>query len=754
MPLDYKHLKRPDFFVPLCMHFSDSSNGFILTTGSLMQLKNHQWVPVNTGEPSAFFYSNVFTIDQQNTFLCGYDGKVSKFNGDSLSVIFSVDETTVVSPILNTIFMTDSVHGWAAGESGTVIKIDSTAYTLHNQLPMYSFRDMYFDTPDHGWMIGYTQENIDNGGVVFEYKNEEWNMHSAVDGRIYDIEFSSPGHGFITTATHIYAYNSTTDEWVQQDIPGYYQQYHLSLLDDNYGISVSDNYQVMTYENGVWSTGPAPQVADLACVYTTGHGSAWAVSQIGNNNPQDLNEGKIQQLQDNSWSAFSIKYLDTIQTLPLDIALTNILATDKKNIWFDGGHVTIPDNKDWPDSAPALSSDTFCTAIKMFSNNFGLGLNGDLLEWNGQYWLNKNIDPVVNPDTSISNICMHVFDDTTGFIGRQLIEWSSGDVSNIISHYNYQTNSLSIAAVIGSRYPTSIHFANKRNGWCAGDSGLIVQYSDGLWNVLPSFTTKRLNSVFTVNANTAWAAGEEGSLFRYNGNEWEQQQLPTQQNLHRIYFTDSIHGWIAGDSGLIFRYDGNSWVHDSTGYTNNLYSIYMVDSAYGFAGGENGLVLQYIKPAPPVPMVKKFCEYGDTWFVYHPEGNSYTYQWQVDTGNGFENISNDIIFSGTTTDTLRLTEMPSDFYGFKFRCVASFEGIDSVSTVEELKFVNRWTGAVSNAWEDPGNWSCGSLPGENTDVVIPEGEIIINTDENIRSLSVGPGVHITISDGVSFTVLK
>lgn len=719
-----------------------------------MQLKTGRWLPVNTGDPGAFLYANVFTVDSLHTFLCGYDGKLSKFNGDSLEVLFTINETEAESVILNTVFMTDSLHGWAAGENGTIVKIDSNTHTMHNLPPMYSFRDMYFDRPDHGWMIGYTQEHADDGGIVFEYKDGFWDVHSVVDGRVYDIEFSSPGHGFITTAEHIYQYDSGDDDWDELDIPGYYQQYHLSLLNDNYGISVSDNYQVMIYENGIWAAGPAAGVADLSWVYTTGYGTAWAICQIGNNNPQDFNEGKIQRLQENAWSVFSIKYLDTLQTLPLDVAVTNVTATGKKNVWIDGGHITIPEGKDWPDSVPVLRSDTFCTALRMFSDSFGLGLNGDLLQWDGQHWLNKNIDPVANPDTSVANICMHVFDDTSGFVCRQLIAWSSGEIKNVISHYDYQTNALSIAAVIGDRTPSAIHFSDKRNGWCVGDNGLTVQYAGDYWNVLPAFTTKKLNSVFTVDSSMAWVVGEEGVVFRYNGSVWEQQWLPTQQNLRSVYFIDSSNGWIAGDSGLIFRYNGAGWVQDSTGTTNTLYSIFMVDSAYGFAGGDNGTVLQYIRPVPPVLPERKFCEQGNTWFVYHPEGSGYAYQWQVDTGNGFENLLNDLVFSGVDDDTLWLSSLPSAFYGYRFRCIATLDGTDSVSEVEELKFVNRWTGAVSDEWENTGNWSCGSLPGENTDVIIESGEIVLRSTAGIRSLTMLPGVHIIIDEGAVLNILK
>ncbi len=63
---------------------------------------------------------------------------------------------------------------------------------------------------------------------------------------------------------------------------------------------------------------------------------------------------------------------------------------------------------------------------------------------------------------------------------------------------------------------------------------------------------------------------------------------------------------------------------------------------------------------------------------------------------------------------------------------------------------NTWTGAVSSAWENPSNWSCGSLPNNNSFVIIntsaahyPE----VNSNAICRSLTVQPGAIISIRPG-------
>jgi hypothetical protein len=126
-----------------------------------------------------------------------------------------------------------------------------------------------------------------------------------------------------------------------------------------------------------------------------------------------------------------------------------------------------------------------------------------------------------------------------------------------------------------------------------------------------------------------------------------------------------------------------------------------------------------------------------------------TYQWQQDAGSGFVNISNNANFNGVTAQTLQLTAIPSSWYGYKFRCVVN--GVPG--NITTLQFSNTWTGAVSNAWENPANWSCGSVPDSFTDVILNSGSMVINASTTIRSLEIQAGVNLTVGVGVTLTIL-
>lgn len=65
----------------------------------------------------------------------------------------------------------------------------------------------------------------------------------------------------------------------------------------------------------------------------------------------------------------------------------------------------------------------------------------------------------------------------------------------------------------------------------------------------------------------------------------------------------------------------------------------------------------------------------------------------------------------------------------------------------------QWRGLVSTAWETPQNWSCNTVPGPTTDVVIKSGTIVVNQSTTIRSLTVMPGVNFSVMPGAILTVL-
>ena len=129
--------------------------------------------------------------------------------------------------------------------------------------------------------------------------------------------------------------------------------------------------------------------------------------------------------------------------------------------------------------------------------------------------------------------------------------------------------------------------------------------------------------------------------------------------------------------------------------------------------------------------------------------NYINYQWQVSTDSvNFSNIENNTQYDGVNTDTLKLDHFSSSFYGYQYRCIV--EGNNS--NVYSLKFVSTWTGAMDSIWENPLNWSCGTIPDINTDVIINSGTVILGSNTAVRSLIVSPNANFTIATGNNLIV--
>lgn len=140
------------------------------------------------------------------------------------------------------------------------------------------------------------------------------------------------------------------------------------------------------------------------------------------------------------------------------------------------------------------------------------------------------------------------------------------------------------------------------------------------------------------------------------------------------------------------------------------------------------------------------CPGGNTVIVSSARGTNY--QWQADAGNGFENISNGTVYNGTTTANLTLTNAPTSWYGYQYRCIA--DG-NIISRVTALKFTAYWNGSTSTAWENPANWNCGVLPDANTDVVVSKGVKFfpaVNTSTSCRSIKLNNETTATLQGGV------
>jgi lysophospholipase L1-like esterase len=146
------------------------------------------------------------------------------------------------------------------------------------------------------------------------------------------------------------------------------------------------------------------------------------------------------------------------------------------------------------------------------------------------------------------------------------------------------------------------------------------------------------------------------------------------------------------------------------------------------------------------------CPGGNTLLNCRLAGS--TYQWQVNTGSGFTAVTNGGIYTGAATAVLKITNAPGTLYGYQYRCLVNG---NTFSNIFLVKIGTGWEGTANAVWENPANWSCGSLPDANTDVIINSGKPnypSVNSNTTVRSLKLNTGATVNVSSGVLLTILK
>jgi hypothetical protein len=209
----------------------------------------------------------------------------------------------------------------------------------------------------------------------------------------------------------------------------------------------------------------------------------------------------------------------------------------------------------------------------------------------------------------------------------------------------------------------------------------------------------------------------------------------------------------------VTNYSGNTSDEDGT-LINNL------DGYYNFIPPANTLIVPHnagyyaeftsnklgefwFSKGDITPAYSNICQ-GSS-ITYGVPAGAGSYQWQVNTGSGYTNVSNGANYSGATTDTLQLINLPTSFSGYKYRCL-----INAVPGVEyTLRFKTLWTGNTSTNWFTASNWSCGTVPDQFTDVVIPSGAArypLLTANTAIRSIRILKNASVNINTAVLLDV--
>ncbi len=186
-----------------------------------------------------------------------------------------------------------------------------------------------------------------------------------------------------------------------------------------------------------------------------------------------------------------------------------------------------------------------------------------------------------------------------------------------------------------------------------------------------------------------------------------------------------------------------------------------IDSSYSFyciamdRAGNREISKTMFEASTTIRYSKNICPGGNTFFFVGDTAVGNSYQWQVNTGTGFINITNSTIYSGVTSDTLGVTGVPSSYYGHKYRCIITNGSVVKISDEQHIIVQNTWKGTINSAWENPYNWSCGLIPDTKTDVIIPNtaaNQPVLNSNGFCRSIKQEVGTSLKVSSNFQLLI--
>lgn len=205
----------------------------------------------------------------------------------------------------------------------------------------------------------------------------------------------------------------------------------------------------------------------------------------------------------------------------------------------------------------------------------------------------------------------------------------------------------------GSRDLNTVHFADSRHGWVAGDNGFVSRTTDGgvTWTPQAVETKDAINDIYFRNKEDGyllagnsvfqtddggvtwreirryfatdfggaqpelysvrfsgkkrgWVVGSISSEDRVvdslviytndGGKSWQRQRVPTKQELIHVDFADEKRGWIVGGGGTILHTEdgGETWAEQLSNTKVTLYHVDFRNERMGWAVGEKATILR------------------------------------------------------------------------------------------------------------------------------------------------------------------
>lgn len=535
----------------LSISMIDTTEGWMTVgTNSLMHYYNGQWncitIPpsISMVNPSSIFflshnlgwvgsYSGVYRFNGitwqkiigtysgivKDLFFFSQNNGWAILSGGNVLQISGLNGTNynISSKELNAISFPDSSHGWAVGDSGTIMSYYGGNWYTWPAITNHKLYDVYFSDLTHGWAVG-------NCGTILYFNGSNWQIqNSGANFNITTIDFVDPQHGYAAGFNDTIIFYNGTSWSYYSTAPNYILS--IDMVNQSRGFAAGYMGAVMDIIANNVSTSFTQQNLtnnELDGMYFKDHDHGWAVGSFGT----------MLTYTQGTWN-----------TLDPEITNSNLWGVhfpDLQHGWCvgAGGTIISYNHGNWYGQPSGTGNNLLGVNFVDSLNGWAVGQFGTILHYHNDVW----VPEVSHTDSALLSV---FFTDTTN-------GWAVGEYGTIV-HY---TNGIWQPYHSGrGAFLNSVYFLSPNNGWAVGDSGMIMHYNGINWQVdtcMPFAPWKFLRSVCFVTADNGWAVGMQ-SLYHYDGYSWTDYSytLPTAYNFNAISFPDEGNGWIAGEYGNV-----------------------------------------------------------------------------------------------------------------------------------------------------------------------------------------------------------
>lgn len=480
------------------------------------------------------------------------------------------------------VYFTDSQHGWAVGEQGTLLSSsDGGAYWQEQDSHTQESLRAIFFLPDglRGWVAG-------DGGTILATLDGGKSWQTQHDGSEVLVALLFQADGL-----HGWAFSFNGSALVTEDGGKTWrlnEKIHLKLwathqfLPDGHGWTAGDSGDIQTTTDfgEHWQKQTSPTKKGLKAVHFQADGRrGWIVG----------NEGTLLTTKDGG------KHWQEIRATGTTLALQAV-GFDQNGLqgWAVGTGGTLIASEDggqhWLHQSGGGKADTI--ALQFLANGqrgWRVGGDGTILSSHdgGIHW---------TPQTS--GTANHLF--AVQFLSDSLHGWAVGYQGTILSTGDggvqwAKQDSKTNAWLWGLQF-----LEDGKQGWTVGEDGTILATADGgaHWQVQDSTTKNGLYALhFLADGTRGWAAGGDGTLLSTadGGNTWQALASKTSQTLWAIQFlSDGQRGWAAGEGGTVITTtdSGKTWAAQTSGTQAWLQHLFfLADGQHGWAAGNHGTLL-------------------------------------------------------------------------------------------------------------------------------------------------------------------